>query len=302
MPEQNHGMNPREKGEGFPGQRIVVLPRTVVARALEHPLLRTLLPTDVGYFPTASGHWRERPVGAEQSIFIYCVRGRGWCELSGTRHGVGPEDMLLIPARWAHAYGADSGEPWTIHWFHAVGTAVPAYGAELGLTPARPITHVPGEVSLLALFEEVLDAVEHGYTPTQLLYASQTLAHLLGRMIWLRNQSPRGVPDVGQQVAQSIEFMKQHLSRSLRVSQLAVLAGISAARYSELFRERTGYSPIDYFIRLRMHRACQLLDTTGLSVKEIAAHLGYNDPFYFSRLFKQVNEVAPSEYRELRKG
>jgi AraC-like DNA-binding protein len=297
-------MDPREpeKGEGFPGQRIVVLPRTVVASALERPLLRSLLPTDVGYFPKASGHRRERPAGAEQSILIYCVRGRGWCELAGARHSVGPEDVLLIPARRAHAYGADPEAPWTIHWFHAVGTAVPAYGAELGLTPDRPVTHVPGEVALLALFEEVLDAVEHGYTPTQLLYASQTLAHLLGRMIWLRNQCPRGAPDAGQQVAQSIEFMKQHLARSLRVSQLAALAGLSSARYSELFRQRTGYSPIEYFIRLRMHRACQLLDTTGFSVKEIAAQLGYDDPFYFSRLFKQVNEVAPTDYRQLRKG
>ncbi len=295
-------MDPREKGEGFPGQRIVVLPRTVVARALEHPLLRTLLPTDVGYFPTASGHWRERSAGAEQSIFIYCVRGRGWCDLSGTRHGVGPEDLLMIPQGLAHAYGADAGQPWTIHWFHAIGAAVAAYGTELGLSAARPVTHVPSEVSLLALFEEVLDALEHGYTPTQLLYAAQTLAHLLGRMIWLRNQSPRGAPDAGQQVAQSIEFMKQHLGRALRVSQLAALAGVSPSHYTALFKARTGYSPIDYFIRLRMHRACQLLDTTRLSIKEIAAQLGYDDAFYFSRVFKQVNEVAPSDYRELRKG
>jgi AraC-like DNA-binding protein len=51
-----------------------------------------------------------------------------------------------------------------------------------------------------------------------------------------------------------------------------------------------------------MHHACQLLDTTDLPVKEIAARLGYEDQLYFSRLFKVVNEVAPSDYRMLRKG
>ena len=53
-------MDPVEKGEGFRGQRIVVLPRKVVAHALKHPLLASLLPTDVGYFPRARGHLRVR--------------------------------------------------------------------------------------------------------------------------------------------------------------------------------------------------------------------------------------------------
>jgi AraC-like DNA-binding protein len=69
-----------------------------------------------------------------------------------------------------------------------------------------------------------------------------------------------------------------------------------------LFKEQTGYSPIDYFIRLRMHQACQLLDTSQLSVKRIAAALGYDDPLYFSRVFKGVNDISPTEYRLMRKG
>jgi hypothetical protein len=51
-----------------------------------------------------------------------------------------------------------------------------------------------------------------------------------------------------------------------------------------------------------MQHACRLLDETGLSVKEVAAALGYDDPFYFSRIFKSVNRVAPSEYRLLKNG
>ena len=59
---------------------------------------------------------------------------------------------------------------------------------------------------------------------------------------------------------------------------------------------------MDYFNRLRMHQACQLLDTTSFSIKEIATRLGYQDPFYFSRAFRSVNKVAPTEYRRLHKG
>jgi transcriptional regulator GlxA family with amidase domain len=59
---------------------------------------------------------------------------------------------------------------------------------------------------------------------------------------------------------------------------------------------------MDYFIRLRIHKACQLLDTTGLSVKEIARLTGYADALYFSRAFKTVVELSPAKYRQQHKG
>lgn len=291
-----------QKGDGFAGQRIVVLPRDVLARAREHPILRTLMPTDMGYFPKAAGHWRERTSGVDQAILIYCVRGAGWCELAGRRHQVRAGDILVIPPDIPHTYGADEEEPWTISWVHLAGGNVPVLLRELGVGAENPVLYLGEDSQLLALFEEALDVLEHGYAPAQLLYASQTLGHLMGAMIWRHRGHWRGAPDPAQRTAQTIAYMKQHLGQPLRVSALAALANLSPSHYRALFRQQTGYSPIDYFIRLRMHQACQLLDNTNLSVKDIAGRLGYEDQLYFSRLFKSVNDVAPSDYRQLRKG
>jgi AraC family transcriptional regulator of arabinose operon len=295
-------MDRAQKGEGFPGQRIVVLPRPVVTRALKHPLLGGLLPTDVGYFPKARGHLRERTEGVDQAIFIYCTQGRGWCEMAGTRHPVRAGELLVVPPETPHVYGADDKKPWTIPWIHTTGANVNAYLGELGVSADRPVLYLGEDPQLLALFEEVLEVLEHGYAPAQLLYAAQTLSHLIGVMIWHRHQQWRGSPDPEQKIGQSIAYMKQHLSQPLQVSNLAAVANLSSSHYTSLFKQQTGYAPIDYFIRLRMHRACQLLDTTDLSVKEVAASLGYDDPFYFSRIFKTVNENSPTEYRMLHKG
>jgi AraC family transcriptional regulator of arabinose operon len=291
-----------QKGEGFPGQRIVVLPRKVVAKALEHPLLHGLLPTDVGYFPKAAGHLRERTEGVDQAIFIYCTAGRGWCELAGRRHEVSAGELLVVPPEAPHVYGADERRPWTIPWVHATGANVGWYLEELGVSLERPVLYLGEDPQLLALFEEVLEVAEHGYAPARLLYAAQTMGHLIGVMIWHRNQQWRGDPDPDQKIAQSIEYMKQHLAQPLHISNLATMTNLSASHYTALFKKHTGYAPIDYFIRLRMHRACQLLDTTELTIKQIAAALGYDDPFYFSRVFKSVNEAAPKEYRMMHKG
>jgi len=83
---------------------------------------------------------------------------------------------------------------------------------------------------------------------------------------------------------------------------LAGLAGLSRSQYTARFKAQTGYAPMDYFTRLRMHRACQLLDTTELTVKAVADELGYGDPLYFSRVFRLINEISPIAYRQHRKG
>lgn len=103
--------------------------------------------------------------------------------------------------------------------------------------------------------------------------------------------------DSKSRINQSIHYMMDHLDQPLQVAKLAALENVSASHYFALFKSRTGRSPIDFFIRLRMRRACELLRETSLSIKEIAAELGYDDPFYFSRIFKSVNQVAPREYR-----
>jgi AraC-like DNA-binding protein len=102
-------------------------------------------------------------------------------------------------------------------------------------------------------------------------------------------------------IEQSIAYMAQHLDQPLQVATLAALANISPSHFFALFKRRIGSAPMDYFTRLRMQRARDLLDVTAASVKEIAATLGYNDPFYFSRVFKSVNQIAPSEYRVMSK-
>ena len=295
-------MNLAQKGEGFPGQRIVVLPRSVVLQAQKQPLTSGLMPTDAGYFPRAAGHLRERNAGVDQAIFIYCVKGSGWCELAGERHAIRPGDLLVVPPRARHAYGADEKAPWTIHWFHAGGNLLANYLAELKVSPALPVIYLGNDPHMLAIFEEVLEVLEHGYTPQQMLHASQALAHLLAVLIRHRHENWRSQPDSRQKITGTIDFMKAHLDQSLPLDTLAALANLSRSRYTALFKGQTGFAPIDYFIHLRMHRASQLLDTSDLSVKTIANQLGYEDPLYFSRVFRSVNEMSPVEYRRKKKG
>jgi len=290
-------MKRQEKQEGFPGERLVVVPRPVVTMAMQQPLLKHLLPTDAGFYPRAQGHKCTRERGCPEAVFIYCARGGGWCEIAGRRHEVAKDQLLVIPAATPHAYGASKKEPWTIHWFHTIGTNVPFYLEKLEVKPEKPVVQLGGDVQLFSLFEDVLEGLEHGSTLRHLIYAAHSLSHLMGLILRHKDEFWRGEIDVREQTAKSIKFMKEHLREPLRISTLAAVINLSRSHYTTLFRRATGYAPLMYLNHLRMQRAVQLLNTTNLSIKAISDQLGFSDQFYFSRAFSKLHGHSPSEHR-----
>jgi AraC family transcriptional regulator of arabinose operon len=287
----------REKQEGFAGQRLVVLPRPILATALQYPLLKNLLPTDVGYYPKAKWHVCVRERGCPEDIFIYCADGNGWCEIAGRRHEVGKDQLLVIPAATPHVYGAGKKSPWTIHWFHAVGANVPCYLERLGVSRENPVVPLGGDVQLFSLFEEVLEGLEHGFTLTHLIYAAHSLTHLMGLLLRHKEESWRGGTSVRERIDRSVEFIKGHLREPLNVATLAALVNLSRSHFTSSFRRVTGYAPLSYLNHLRMQRAVQLLNTTDLPIKQISDQLGFSDQFYFSRAFSKMHNHSPSEHR-----
>ena len=105
-----------------------------------------------------------------------------------------------------------------------------------------------------------------------------------------------------RKIEESIAYMMRHLDRPLQAATLAAQANISLSHFFTLFKRYVGSTPMDYFIRLRLRRACHLLENTEMSVKAIAYTLGYEDPYYFSRIFKSFNRISPSKYRLLKIG
>jgi AraC family transcriptional regulator of arabinose operon len=287
----------RQKPEGFAGQRLVVVPRPILATALRGPLIQALMPTDAGFYPKAEGHTCAREHGCPETVFIYCSEGNGWCEIGGRMHEITRNQLLILPASTPHVYGAGKENPWTIYWFHAVGTHLPIYLKMLGATEEKPVISLGGDVHLLSLFEDVLEELEHGFTPSHLLYAAHALTHLMGLILRHKDESGYGATNVRERVAKSIEFMKAHLREPLKITTLAGLVSLSRSHYTTLFQRVTGYAPLSYLNHLRMQRAVQLLNTTDLSIKQISDQLGFCDQFYFSRAFVKMHNHSPSEHR-----
>ena len=109
----------------------------------------------------------------------------------------------------------------------------------------------------------------------------------------------RGSP-MDPRVAHAIARMEAAIDRDVPVAELAAAVNLSPSRFAYLFRRDTGVPPGRYLHTLRMERARLLLERTFLSVKEVMAYVGVNDPSHFSRDFRRYHGVPPTGVRDRR--
>ena len=92
--------------------------------------------------------------------------------------------------------------------------------------------------------------------------------------------------------------MKENIENRISLQNIIDYTGYSQSHLSALFKKHTGMSPLAYFNRLKIERACQLLKDTDLKVNQICLKLGIDDQYYFSRLFSKTMGISPTAYRE----
>ena len=102
---------------------------------------------------------------------------------------------------------------------------------------------------------------------------------------------------VDRRITWAVEYMQRNLGAPLSIPALAARVNLSPSRFRVLFSAQTGLGPAQYLQRLRLRRARLLIERTFLSVKEVMALVGYNDPSHFSREFRRHHGVAPSALR-----
>lgn len=99
-------------------------------------------------------------------------------------------------------------------------------------------------------------------------------------------------------VAQIIRYLDEHYQEKISLDQIAKNMYLSTFYISKIFKSETGDTPINYLIALRMEKAKELMEESpGESIQSIAALVGYEDVYHFSKLFKKHFGVAPSQYK-----
>jgi AraC family transcriptional regulator, arabinose operon regulatory protein len=282
--------------EGFIGQKMMVLPADKKKQLARNPLAKHLYPTAIGYYPHASYHDRERKTGSQQYILLYCVDGKGWIKISGQEHVVSPNTFFIIPQGVSHHYGSSQKEPWSIYWLHFSGEQTGLLYERYAQISGRAIQNIAYADSRIAVFNKLVNLLENDLdaATTEAVYIN--LLQFISSFIYTGIATAKVENDA---IAISIAMMKQNIEHNYTIKQLAGHARYSVSRYSELFRLKTGFAPIQYFLQLKIQRSCEYLIFTKMNIKEICTEVGFDDPYYFSRMFKKQMGQSPLKYRKM---
>jgi len=289
------------KKEGFDGQRAIVLPRKILEKyCFTNPLIAGAYITDIGYYPKARHHYRERMHGIDQHILIYCVDGKGFARIKNEEYQLDPGDFIFVPAGTPHQYQANEITPWTIYWVHFKGevasNTIKTFLLKNIVFRGRANYHH----SRIHLFEDMYANLKMGYSKDNLGYANMCLQYFLTTFIFNENYNIADKKQSSDLINCSINFMQENIDKMLTLKSLSDCVHLSASHFSFLFRKKTGFSPIEHFNHLKVQKACQYLLFTDLRIKEIADKLGIDDQYYFSRMFTKVMGMSPVAYK--RKG
>jgi AraC family transcriptional regulator of arabinose operon len=282
--------------QGFGDVEFLAMPQQERKKWVNHSALSYFHVFSCGYYAKAHGHNFERQ-HLDEGILVFCVDGRGHAELGGKQYDIEAGDLLYFPPFSHHSYMAHPSDPWTIYWMHVSGPQLANYERILGVGNETPVKHPGLEPELIHLFKLLLKTFQPVPTETQWLSMQICSQHIIARAASL-HQPERVSRQNAIKIHEVITFMESNTDARLSLEQMASKFDVSVSHFCRIFKQYSGQSPMDYFIHLKIRKACSLLTFPQLKVKEIAFKLGFDDPYYFSRYFKKVIGLSPLHYRQ----
>ena len=248
---------------------------------------------NTGCLQCTSGHGWGPGV---RSYYLLChvISGRGTYVCRNRRYELAAGDTFLVYPNTTVQYKADEQEPWEYVWVGFGGLDAATYMDQTGFTPDTPICRgILGEQ-----IRELMEAVcrSYGTSSWEELAMMARLYDLVSFLI--RTAKPKeGRWKADRDCAQlAADYIVTNYEKPITVEELACYTSVSHSSLYRRFVKRYQMSPKRFMMEYRVERACQLLTTTDFSVQEISNSVGFEDPFYFSRAFKEIKGLSPRQY------
>lgn len=205
---------------------------------------------------------------------------------------------FVIMPNMQTTYTADQENPWKYVWVGFNGERCGEYLQEFGINESHLIFQTN---YLLELKEIVVEMLQHGKVGSYHEFFHQGL--LCHFFAYLAKDLYVEVPAEGNErksyyVREAVEYIRNNYVNEITVADVADYVCINRSYLTTLFKNELGMSPQEYLMNFRITRGMELLSTTETTIENIAASCGYKNPLVFSKAFKKVNGMSPSQYRK----
>ncbi len=230
-----------------------------------------------------------------EMMFFYHTSG-GVYQCAGNEYPIASNDLIVVNPHEIHGCN-NWGDP-------CIATCL-IINTKMMSLPALSTLHFRNKVSydpvIRRIFNDIRTVMFSDKTNTVKDCMFNSLIYeLFGQLVQSGNTYPPKKAKVKPEFYDVLAYISANIGTKLRLHELAKIAHLSTDRFSHLFKEVTGMSPVEYIINERINKACELLANTSLTTTKISSECGFCTSSYFTQKFSQYMKVTPTEYRQRR--
>lgn len=233
----------------------------------------------------------------EYYLMHFVVSGKGTYTTQGKTHHLSTGDAFMIFPSEISEYKADPQNPWQYCWVAFNGADAKRLISLTNFSKDNPISTFDCQSSK-KIYRHISNIYSGVGSSTQSeVFMVGHLYLLLSDLIGMSNTAKTESSTAREYLKLGLKFIQNNYNRKIAVENIASYVKISPSHLYRIFIQEQGVSPNRYLTEYRINHACTLIRKGDYTISEIANSVGFEDPLYFSRVFKKVKAVSPSQYK-----
>ena len=243
-----------------------------------------------------------RPRGRLDYQLLYVASGKTVFYFNGEPKEVAAGHMILFHPRQEQHYEYFAVDRPEVYWVHFTGSDVRNILRHYDIPLDRNVIYPGSSATYAYLLKKMITELQTcrtGYQELLEMYLRQIF--LLVQRSW-EERKPTVSSYLQEEIDYARKYFNEHYNEDISIKEYAQSRGMSVSWFLRNFKQMTMKSPMQYILAIRINNAVSLLETTDYNVTEISTIVGYENPLYFSRIFKKQKGVSPSKYRKMLQG
>lgn len=236
-----------------------------------------------------------RPGGRGDYQILYVAEGKAWFTVGDDQVEAAAGNMFLYRPGEDQKYDYYLKDKPEVYWVHFTGWQAEELLEQAGFQGGA-LLHSGISKEYEELFLHMIQELQVSrpcYDQLLPLYLKQLLV-LVNRRL---REGGKERSRMQREMEEAVKYFNENFSGNIEIEAYAESQHMSNCWFIRSFKQYMGMPPLQYITSIRMNRARELLESTDMTISEISEIVGYDNPLYFSRIFKNVNGVSPRGYR-----